>query len=97
MRKLNNNKYYNNLKSILKQKEEHRNYFQELVKLNRLQKKADWRLFFKIPIFYFFRFLLYLPSNIIKKFEVTSNKYYLSKLNNEVELLKNEINIMDEN
>jgi hypothetical protein len=46
---------------------------------------------------YFFRSLLYLPINIIKKFEETSNQYYLSKLDNEVEVLKNEINIMDNN
>mgnify|MGYP001291497605 CR=1 FL=1 len=97
MKQFNNNKYYNNLKSILKQKEEYRSYFQQLVELNRLQKKANWRLFFKIPMLYFFRSLLYLPINIIKKFEETSNQYYLSKLDNEVEVLKNEINIMDNN
>ena len=45
MRQLNNNRYYNNLKFILKHKEEWRSYFQELVELNRLQKKANWRLY----------------------------------------------------
>ena len=95
MRQLNNNKYYNNLKSILKQKEECRDYFQELVELNRLQKKANWLLFFKIPISYFLRSLLYLPINVIKVFEKASNQYYLLKLDNEVEVLKKEIKIMD--
>ena len=94
MRQL-NNKYYNNLKSILKQKEQCRNYFQELVELNRLQKKANWLLFFKIPISYFLRSLLYLPSNVIKVFEKASNQYYLVKLDNEVEVLKKEINTID--
>jgi len=95
MRQLNNNKYYNNLKSVLRNKEECRNYFRELVELNRLQKKANWKLFLKIPLLYLLRFFLYLPINILRVFKTTSDRFYLLKLNNEVEVLKDEIKIID--
>tara|TARA_B100001093_G_C26830425_1_gene1015868 strand:- start:2300 stop:2605 length:306 start_codon:yes stop_codon:yes gene_type:complete len=97
MRQPNYNKYYNNLKLILKQREEWRDYFKELVEINHLQKRANWRLFFKIPIFYLLRSFLYLPIIVIKIIEKVSNQYYLSKLENEIEVLKDEINTIDNN
>ena len=96
MRQPNNKKYYNNLKSVLRYKEECRSYFQELVKLNRLQKKANWNLFLKIPLLYLLRSFLYLPVNTLKIFKTASDRFYLLKLNNEVEVLKEEIKTIDE-
>ena len=97
MKQPNNNKYYNNLKSVLRYKEECRSYFQELVELNRLQKKANWNLFLKIPFFFLLRFFLYLPVNTLRLFKTASDRFYLLKLNNEVEVLKDEIKTIDEN
>ena len=95
MRQPNNKKYYNNLRSVLRYKEECRSYFQELDKLNRLQKKANWNLFLKIPLLYLLRFFLYLPVNTLRLLKTASDRFYLLKLNNEVEVLKDEIKIID--
>ena len=90
-------KYYNNLKHILKERQKWLDYFKEQETMTQLQKKANWRLFVKIPISYLLRFFLYLPVNILKSFKKASNKFYLSKFENEVEVLKSEIDKMNNN
>jgi len=94
MEKISISKYYNSLRLILKERQELFYYFDERVKIDRLQKKVNLRLFFKMPIFYFLRFVLYLPINLSKLLKKISNHYYLLKTENEIKVLKDELNNM---
>ncbi|MDB9795883.1 hypothetical protein OAB44_00590 [Pelagibacteraceae bacterium] len=95
MEKISINKYYNSLRSILKDRQELFYYFDERVKIDKLQKKANLRLFFKMPIFYFLRSVLYLPINLSKLVKKISNHYYLLKMDNEIKVLKDELNSLE--
>tara|TARA_B110001452_G_C14950101_1_gene332269 strand:- start:118 stop:417 length:300 start_codon:yes stop_codon:yes gene_type:complete len=85
------NRYYANLRLILKEKQECLEFYDDTIKLNKLQKKADLNLFYQKPFTYLIRFLIYLPINLIRILKNANNHFYLVKLRNEVEILKFEI------
>jgi hypothetical protein len=85
------NRYYANLRLILKEKQECLEFYDDTIKLNKLQKKADLNLFYQKPVTYLIRFLIYLPINLIRILKNANNHFYLIKLRNEVEILKFEI------
>ena len=85
------NRYYANLRLILKEKQECLKFYDDTIKLNKLQKKADLNLFYQKPVTYLIRFLIYLPINLIRILKNVNNHFYLIKLRNEVEILKFEI------
>ncbi len=91
MSKINFNRYFNNLKFILKEKQECYQFYEDTIKLNQLQKKADLKLFYTKPLIFLLRFLFYLPINLIRILKNINNHFYLSKLGNEIEILKYEI------
>jgi len=91
MEKRNINRHYNSVKYILKERQEWFDYLDDAVKIDQIQKKANLRLFFKMPIFYFLRFIFYLPINLLKSVQKISTVYYLFKVKNEIEVLKDEL------
>ena len=93
----NSNKHINNIKEILKHKEEWYDYFHETVHLSRLQKTANIRLFFQKPLICVFRFILYMPVNLLKMVEKANNRFYLAKIKNEIEVLKDELHNIEKN
>ena len=92
IKRINLNRYYNNLKIILKEKEECYQFYLDTIRLNELQKKADLKLFYKKPLIYLIRFLFFLPTNLIRMLKNINHHFYLTKLSNEIETLKYEIN-----
>ena len=88
---MNSGNYFNNLRFILKQKQECLEYYKDSIKLNNLQKKANLQLFHQKPLSYLVRFIIYLPINLIRTYKNMNNKYFKIKLRNEIEVLKFEI------
>ena len=88
---MNSGNYFNNLRFILKEKQECLEYYQDSIKLNNLQKKANLQLFHQKPLSYLVRFIIYLPINLIRIYKNTNNQYFMMKLRNEIEVLKFEI------
>ena len=88
---MNSGNYFNNLRFILKEKQECLEYYQDSIKLNNLQKKANLQLFHQKPLSYLVRFIIYLPINLIRIYKNMNNKYFTIKLRNEIEVLKFEI------
>lgn len=88
---MNSGNYFNNLRFILKQKQECLEYYKDSIKLNNLQKKANLQLFHQKPLSYLVRFIIYLPINLIRIYKNMNNKYFTIKLRNEIEVLKFEI------
>ena len=88
----NSNKYINHIEKILKYREELHDYFLNLEKLNQVQKRANISLFFQKPLFCFFRYIFYLPVNLLNMIDKANNKFYLAKIENEIKVLKDEIN-----
>ena len=84
-------RYFNNLRIILKEKQECFEYYKDTIKLNNLQKKANLRLFYQKPLIYLIRFLFYLPINLIRILKNINNHFYITKLENEIDVLKLEI------
>jgi hypothetical protein len=84
-------RYFNNLRIILKEKQECFQYYKDTIKLINLQKKADVRLFYQKPLIYLIRFLFYLPINLIRILKNINNHFYITKLENEIDVLKLEI------
>ena len=84
-------KYFNNLRVILKYKLETLEYFERLVRLQELQKRASSRLFFERPILSVLRAMVYLPTHIWKYIDRKYDRFYVSKLKNEIEILRIEI------
>ena len=96
MKHINNvHTHLNDIKKVLKQREELYSYFLSRVEFNQLQSKADIRLFFKKPLLYFLRYIIYLPINLLRVLERANNKFYLIKMENEIEVLKDEISYME--
>ncbi len=85
------NSYLNNLKFILKEKQECLEYYQETIKLHKLQTKANLQLFNKKPLSYLIRFMIYLPINLIRIYKNKNNQYFIIKLRNEIEVIKFEM------
>ena len=84
-------RYFNNLKIILKERQECFKYFNDSIKLTNLQKKANIRLFNQKPLIYLIRFIFYLPINLIRILKNVNNHFYISKLQNEIDVIKLEI------
>ena len=84
-------RYFNNLRIILKEKQECFEHYKDTIKLNNLQKKANLRLFYQKPLIYLIRFLFYLPINLIRILKNINNHFYITKLENEIDVLKFEI------
>ena len=78
-------KYFNNLRIILKYKLETLEYFERLVRLQELQKRASSRLFFERPILSMLRAIVYLPTHIWKYIDRKYDRFYVSKLKNIVQ------------
>ena len=55
-------------------------YYQDSIKLNNLQKKANLQLFHQKPLSYLVRFIIYLPINLIRIYKNTNNQYFMMKL-----------------
>tara|TARA_B100001029_G_scaffold125333_1_gene104526 strand:+ start:424 stop:741 length:318 start_codon:yes stop_codon:yes gene_type:complete len=87
----NHRKYFNNLRIILRSKLETLDYYEQTIRLQELQKRANVKVFLKTPIFYFLRSILYLPTYILKYFDKMLDKFYLIKLRSEVDILRIEI------
>ncbi len=85
------NSYFNNLKFILKEKQQCLEYYQDTIKLQNLQTKANLQLFYKKPLSYFIRFMIYLPINLVRIFKNINNHYFIIKLRNEIEVIKFEM------
>ena len=85
------NSYCNNLKFILKEKQECLEYYQDTTKLHNLQTKANLRLFYKKPLSYLIRFMIYLPINLVRIYKNINNQYFIIKLRNEIEVIKFEM------
>ena len=66
-------------------------YFERLVRLQELQKRASSRLFFERPILSMLRAMVYLPTHIWKYIDRKYDRFYVSKLKNEIEVLRIEI------
>ena len=88
---MNSGNYFYNLRFILKEKQECLEYYQDSIKLNNLQKKANLQLFRQKPLSYLVRFIIYLPINLIRIYKNMNNQYFMMKLRNEIEVLKFEI------
>tara|TARA_A100001011_G_C13922755_1_gene679858 strand:- start:357 stop:656 length:300 start_codon:yes stop_codon:yes gene_type:complete len=89
-------RYQSYLTDILKGRLEWFEYFNNLERLRRLQQKANWRLYYQKPIFSSLLFIIYLPTKLLKIFEGTRNKYYLSKIENEIKVIQDEIKKFNE-
>ena len=59
-------RYFNNLRNILRYKLETLDYFEQVSRMQELEKKAFWRLFYEKPGFCFIRTILFLPTYIWK-------------------------------
>ena len=55
---MNSGNYFYNLRFILKEKQEYLEYYQDSIKLNNLQKKANLQLFRQKPLSYLVRFII---------------------------------------
>ena len=84
-------RYFNDLRTILKERQECFEYYNNTIKLVNLQKKANMRLFYQKPVIYLIRFLFYLPINLIRIIRNVNNHFYISKLQNEIDVIKLEI------
>ena len=85
------NRYFNELRTILKERQECFEYYNNTIKLVNLQKKANMRLFYQKPLIYLIRFLFYLPINLVRIIRNVNNHFYITKLQNEIEVIKLEI------
>ena len=84
-------RYFNNLRNVLRYKLETLDYFEQVSRMQELEKKAFWRLFYKKPIFSFMRTILFLPTLIWKFLDSAYDKFYMIKLRNEIDVLRTEI------
>ena len=84
-------RYFNDLRTILKERQECFEYYNNTIKLVNLQKKANMRLFYQKPVIYLIRFLFYLPINLIRIIRNVNNHFYITKLQNEIDVIKLEI------
>ena len=84
-------RYFNNLRNILKYKLETLDYFEQVSRMQELEKIAFWRLFYEKPIFCFIRTILFLPTYIWKFLDRSYDKFYMIKLRNEIDVLRTEI------
>ena len=89
--KENMSRYFNNLRRILRSKLESLDYYEQLVRYQELEKKAYLRLLFQRPIYCTLRSIVYLPINILRYLDRIADRFYLSKIKNEVDVLRNEI------
>ena len=62
-------RYFNNLRNILRYKLETLDYYEQVLRMQELEKKAFWRLFYEKPIFSFMRTILFLQTYILKFFD----------------------------
>ena len=84
-------RYFNNLRRILRSKLESLDYYEQVVRYQELEKKAYLRLLFQRPIYCTLRSIVYLPINILRYLDRIADRFYLSKIKNEVDVLRNEI------
>ena len=84
-------RYFKNLRDILYYKLETLEYYERMIRLRELQKRAYWRLFFEKPIFFLLRSIILLPTLIWKFFDRSYDKFYITKLRNEIDILRIEI------
>tara|TARA_B100001939_G_C16379432_1_gene379241 strand:+ start:87 stop:395 length:309 start_codon:yes stop_codon:yes gene_type:complete len=87
----NMSRYFNNLRRILRSKLESLDYYEQVVRYQELEKKAYLRLLFQRPIYCTLRSIVYLPINILRYLDRIADRFYLSKIKNEVDVLRNEI------
>ena len=87
----NMSRYFNNLRRILRSKLESLDYYEQVVRYQELEKKAFLRLLFQRPIYCTLRSIVYLPINILRYLDRIADRFYLSKIKNEVDVLRNEI------
>ena len=87
----NMSRYFNNLRRILRSKLESLDYYEQVVRYRELEKKAYLRLLFQRPIYCTLRSIVYLPINILRYLDRIADRFYLSKIKNEVDVLRNEI------
>ena len=87
----NMSRYFNNLRRILRSKLESLDYYEQVVRYQELEKKAYLRLLFQRPIYCTLRSIAYLPINILRYLDRIADRFYLSKIKNEVDVLRNEI------
>ena len=84
-------RYFNNLRNILRYKLETLDYYEQVLRMQELEKKAFWKLFYEKPIFSFMRTILLLPTYILKFFDRSYDRFYVIKLRNEIDVLRVEI------
>ncbi len=84
-------KYFNNLRRILRYKQETLDYYEQIIRFQELQSRATYNLFFEKPVTFILRGIIYLPTHVLRYFNRLADKYYLSKLRKEVDILKIEI------
>ena len=84
-------RYFNNLRNILRYKLETLDYFEQVSRMQELEKIAFWRLFYKKPIFSLMRTILFLPTYIWKFLDRSYDKFYMIKLRNDIDVLRTEI------
>ena len=87
----NMSRYFNNLRRILRSKLESLDYYEQVVRYQELEKKAYLRLLFQRPIYCTLRSIVYLPISILRYLDRIADRFYLSKIKNEVDVLRNEI------
>ena len=87
----NMSRYFNNLRRILRSKLELLDYYEQVVRYQELEKKAYLRLLFQRPVYCTLRSIVYLPINILRYLDRIADRFYLSKIKNEVDVLRNEI------
>lgn len=87
----NMSRYFNNLRRILRSKLESLDYYEQVVRYQELEKKAYLRLLFQRPVYCTLRSIVYLPINILRYLDRIADRFYLSKIKNEVDVLRNEI------
>ena len=84
-------RYFNNLRNILKYKLEALDYYEQTIRMQELEKRAFWRIFFEKPIFSLIRVCILLPTHIWRFLDRSYDRFYLIKLKNEIDVLKIEI------
>ena len=89
-------RYFNNLRRILRGKLELLDYYEQVVRYQELEKKAFLRLVFQRPVYCILRSIVYLPINILRYLDRIADRFYLSKIKNEVDVLRNEIKYIQE-
>ena len=87
----NMSRYFNNLRRILRSKLESLDYYEQVVRYQELEKKAYLRLLFQRPVYCTLRSIVYLPINTLRYLDRIADRFYLSKIKNEVDVLRNEI------